>query len=45
MPDLKKKLQDLTRKAKDTVYPDKETLRQQWDRYKEEVKRNQTPKK
>jgi len=38
MPDLKKALKTVTEKAKKVVYPDKETLRREWDKKKREDK-------
>lgn len=45
MNDLKKKLQQVTRKAKAVVYPDKEALKRQWAVKAEKDKLNQTRRK
>ena len=45
MYNLKKKLEEITRKAKIISHPDKEEMRRQWDRKLQQDKLNQTRKK
>jgi len=44
-PDLKKKLEDVARKAKATIYPDMEALRRKWKIEKDREKANQNRKR